>query len=306
MEKHKMSVTRRIEQNTGELFREMLPELATTDYSDKSYAEALALEIMEFTKSNIHDLSPENNLAFWGTAAEIAGQSDFSTDSESIFTQAASHKTIAVHNYGDGVRNEAHNISSTGKGALLVSDDAGELVVAHLVRNKPVEKLYGDMAHPVTKKLVLAMLAERIAKQGADWGDGYKEMATFLMRAGLMKSDQLPAMGMATVHRIVMTDKNKGQPREPLAYGAASSWTLSEGSADSLRQLPSFLAHHIGSVKAGVLPMDWLAGIVDFTAARAAAELVAGIDPNNLSNNFPNPWQSDKWFGLAHDQINAN
>lgn len=304
MEKHKMSVTRRIEQSTGELFREMLPELATTDYSDKSYAEALALEIMEFTKSNIHDLSPENNLAFWGTAAEIAGQSDFSTDSESIFTQAASHKTIAVHNYGDGVRNEAHNISSTGKGALLVADDAGELVVAHLVRNKPVEKLYGDMAHPVTKKLVLAMLAERIAKQGADWGEGYAYITGFLRRNDIIGKSALPALGMATLHGVPFAKETAGGPRDPLAYSAGSAWTLGNKSAKSLMRLHSFNEHHKASImESGVLEIDWLAGLADFTVARAAAELVIGRE---LSTNFPNPWQSDEWFGLAHDQINAN
>lgn len=194
-------------------------------------------------------------------------------------------------------------IENTGEGALLVTNGVGELVIAYLVRNQPVEELYGDMAHPITKKLVLAILAEKLTAQGADWREGYRWMTAFLRENQLLKPDKLPAMGMATVHETEMTPENEGKPRGPMAYGAASSWIPTVMTTLLLMNLPSFREHYEASMKSGVLEIDWLAGFMDFTVARAAAELVVGRD---LSTNFPNPIQTEGWFGLSHYQINAN
>lgn len=59
-----MSNSNTLERATGRLFTEMLPELAGINYGDTDGAAALALEIIRFTESDIHNPSSSNNLDF--------------------------------------------------------------------------------------------------------------------------------------------------------------------------------------------------------------------------------------------------
>lgn len=286
-----------IEKVTNRVFDEMLPELASMT-GEHSKPQELATEILGLTGTAYISAPGLENSDFWNTVGEMAAG-----DSRSVFDVAIGHETEATHKFPDD-SSQIMRVRSTGKGALLAVDGAGVLQVAHIERNDPVEQIYGDIAKPIVRKLVLAVMVEKIKRQGADWGDGYACMTEFLQQNGLMGRSDLPPLGMSTVHSEPLTTDNIGHDRGPLAYAAASSVTLDEASKRSLLELPSFADHHDRSIDSGVNEIDWLVGLADYVVARAAAETIAGTD---LSENFPNPVQDlgkSGWFGVGEVNVN--
>lgn len=226
----------------------------------------------------------------WETAEAISYEQhgDDFTNPTSVTVSAS-----MLHTRINGVGRPLH--LTTTRGSLIVVDKGGNLVAAHSEHNPKVDQSYGDPAPYVLEKLGWAKVAEVLAKQGGDWGEGYQVLTEFLRSIGRVATDKLPHVGMATAHEIPYSEETKGTDRNALAYASASNYTLNPVAAYRLLENRNYFQMYLRDAQRGLFDnvADWLAGRVDTLVADAANKTYLGQE---VPLDFPDLTDPDYFY----------
>lgn len=179
-----------------------------------------------------------------------------------------------------------HLVSATRAGSLVLVDAKGHVKSGTSKPNPEVDPIYGSPDPYVLEKLGWAKVGEVLAKQGADWGEGYEILTDFLRRIGRIGGAALPHVGMATAHEVVFRETTRGTNRNALAYASASNFTFTDSSIARLMSSPTYASIRTRDEARGLVTnqKDWLAGRLDSQIASAANDLYLG---RNISVAFP-------------------
>jgi hypothetical protein len=174
----------------------------------------------------------------------------------------------------------------TGLGTFLTVDERGlPRAFAHNL-NPDVPEAYGCIDGIAIRKLSQAVLMEKLKRQGADWGEGYAELAAINRQLGIIGPTGRQTIGMATHHEIPYEDVAPGTDRHALAYTGTAGRTASHLLLAHLREFPSYTAR----MREVTDRADMLAGLLDTLSSTVANKaLIEGVNQMTNVVELPDP-----------------
>ncbi len=232
----------------------------------------------------------------WQVLHELIGEKDEGSALSARVAKIAQYTKVPTAAYPiRAILGTSLRLHSDGGSLLVVSAIDGRPIAASSVHNPEVPGKYGSMDPYVLAQIGEAALVEKLARQGADWGEGYALLTDLKQSHGLLARDSKPHIGMATIHEQSYDADTPGADRRALAYAGTSGRTMNTAFREYIvRHRPDYVAP---TVTAGErADPDDLAGFIDTVSGMVACR--AAVYPAaTTSNSMAVGWETD-WRGI--------